>query len=99
MRYVANIVSIADGTDMEAGRGRIPYQQGKVDIHCASAMAITKVSLEKGKNGLIITVSMTDNAGIFQIQQVLGRKLKTTGLVNFVEIYYEKEGQKVRIDI
>ena len=42
---------------------------------------------------------MTDNAGIFQIQQVLGRKLKTTGLVNFVEIYYEKEGQKVRIDI
>lgn len=95
----AGIVSIADGTDMEEGRGRIPFNRGRMDIHCASALAINSVRLNKGKKGLVVTVSMKDNAGIFQIQEVLGKKLKTTGLEKYVEIFYEKEGQKKRIDI
>ncbi|MHC1604417.1 MAG: HD domain-containing protein [Candidatus Methanofastidiosia archaeon] len=95
----AGIVSIADGTDMEEGRGRVPYRRGRIDIHSASALAIDKVRLLKGDRPLRIEVSLHDNAGIFQVQEILGKKLETTGLENYVEIYFEKNGKKFKMDL
>ena len=42
----AGIVGIADALDMEAGRARIPFQAGKIDIHAVSALSIEKVEVE-----------------------------------------------------
>ena len=42
----AGIVGIADALDMEAGRARIPFQAGKIDIHAVSALSIEKVEIE-----------------------------------------------------
>lgn len=95
----AGIVSLADGTDMEEGRGRIPYERGRIDIHSASAMAINNVHICKGEKPLRIEVTLTDNAGIFQVQEILGKKLLTTGLRDFVEIYLKKDGKNKKMDV
>jgi len=92
-------VSLADGTDMEEGRGRIPYERGRIDIHSASAMAINNVHICKGEKPLRIEVTLTDNAGIFQVQEILGKKLLTTGLRDFVEIYLKKDGKNKKMDV
>jgi metal-dependent HD superfamily phosphatase/phosphodiesterase len=44
-------------------------------------------------------VSLTDNAGIFQVQEILGKKLLTTGLREYVEIYIEKDGKNRKMDV
>src|SRR5579859_3530154 len=44
----AGIVRVADALDMAHGRSRIPYQQGKIDIHSVSAMAIDDVTIKAG---------------------------------------------------
>jgi len=71
----AGAAKIADGTDMAHGRTRIPYRTGKVDIHSLSALTITKVEIEKGKRKPVqIFVSMNNQAGVFQIEKVMGEK-------------------------
>lgn len=83
----AGIVTVADGCDMAEGRARIPYKLGKVDIHSVSALSIKKVIISKGEEKpLKIEVHMDSRAGIFQIQEVLGTKVKTSGLMDFIEI-------------
>ena len=47
----AGIVGIADALDMEAGRARIPFQAGKIDIHAVSALSIEKVEIEVVEGG------------------------------------------------
>jgi len=84
---------------MEEGRGRIPYERGRIDIHSASAMAINNVHICKGEKPLRIEVTLTDNAGIFQVQEILGKKLLTTGLRDFVEIYLKKDGKNKKMDV
>jgi metal-dependent HD superfamily phosphatase/phosphodiesterase len=44
----AGIVTIADALDMEAGRARIPFESGKIDIHAVSALSIEKVEIIEG---------------------------------------------------
>lgn len=83
----AGIVTVADGCDMAQGRARIPYHRGKIDIHSVSALSIKKVILTKGEEkSLKIEVHMDSRAGIFQIQEVLGKKIKTSGLEDSIEI-------------
>ncbi|MBU7015407.1 MAG: HD domain-containing protein [Theionarchaea archaeon] len=83
----AGIVKVADGCDMAEGRARIPYHRGKVDIHSVSALSIKKVTLSPGvKKPLKIEVRMDSQAGIFQIQEVLGAKARTSGLMDYLEI-------------
>lgn len=96
----AGIVSVADGTDMEEGRARIPFEHGKLDIHSLSALSISKVEILRGeKKPLRIGVTMEDNAGIFQIQQVLSRKLDSSGLGEYVEIVAKVRGEEIRLSI
>ena len=88
---------MADGTDMAEGRARIPYRTGKVDIHSLSALSITKVEIEKGdKKPVQILVSMDNPAGVFQIEQVLERKMKTSGIQDLVEVIALEKGVEIR---
>lgn len=85
----AGIVKVADGTDCENGRARIPYRMfGKADIHAVSALAIKRVEISPGKRKpVLISIDMSNPAGLFQVDEVLGKKIETAGVVGqFVEV-------------
>lgn len=83
----AGIVKVADGTDMAEGRARIPYRMGKLDIHAVSALAIKRVEIVRGRSRPVrIIVEMDSEAGLFQVEQVLGRKIRTSGIAHLVEV-------------
>lgn len=84
----AGIVKVADGTDCENGRARIPYRMfGKTDIHSVSALAIKNVEISAGKKTPVqITIDMSNPAGLFQVAEVLGKKLETSGMEELVEV-------------
>jgi len=93
----AGAAKVADGTDMAEGRARIPYRTGKVDIHSLSALSITKVEIERGDPKPVqILVSMDNPAGVFQIEQVLERKIKTSGIQDLVEVTALEKGVEIR---
>ena len=93
----AGAAKIADGTDMARGRTRIPYRTGKVDIHSLSALSITKVEIEKGKRKPVqILVNMNNPAGVFQIEEVLEKKLKTSGIQDLVDVIAVEKGVQIR---
>ena len=93
----AGAAKIADGTDMAKGRTRIPYRTGKVDIHSLSALSITKVEIENGKHRPVqILVNMNNPAGVFQIEEVLERKLETSGIGNLVDVIALDKGVEIR---
>lgn len=83
----AGISKIADGTDMAQGRARIPYKLGKVDIHSLSALSIKKVEVNRGaRKPLQILIDMEGTAGVFQVEEVLMKKIVTSNLMNLVEV-------------
>ncbi|MEM4389036.1 MAG: HD domain-containing protein [Candidatus Micrarchaeia archaeon] len=79
----AGIIKPADGMDCESGRARIPYRMfGRNDIHSLSALAITRVEAVAGESRpVLIRVYMDNPAGMFQIQQVLQKKIASAGPV------------------
>jgi len=94
----AGVVKVADGTDMAGGRARIPYRRGKVDIHSLSALAIRRVELTRGEPRPIrITVRMDNPAGIFQVEEVLCRKIATSGIDDLVEIYIYEDRRLLKV--
>jgi metal-dependent HD superfamily phosphatase/phosphodiesterase len=96
----AGIVTVADGCDMAEGRARIPYKLGKIDIHSVSALSIKKVIIQKGEvKPLRIEIHMDSRAGIFQVQNVLGKKVSTSGLHEFIEIIGIHRGKELPITI
>ena len=91
----AGVVGIADALDMEAGRARIPFRSGKVDIHAVSALSIEKVEIvEGGKKPVTIRVSMSDSAGIFQIDELLKPRIEISGLREYFHVVAEITGAK-----
>jgi metal-dependent HD superfamily phosphatase/phosphodiesterase len=93
----AGAAKIADGTDMAHGRTRIPYRTGKVDIHSLSALSITKVEIEKGERVPVqIFVSMNNPAGVFQIEEVLEKKIQTSGIQHLVDVIALEKGIQIR---
>ncbi len=94
----ASAVKVGDGCDMAAGRSRKPYNIGKVDIHSVSALSITEVEITKGSNKpLKIIVNMTSPAGIFQVEDVLLPKIRTSLLNDKIEIVTLVNGKKLRL--
>lgn len=82
------VVKLSDGLDMAEGRARVPYKLGKIDMHAVSALTIRKVEIEKGNDKSVkIVVHMDEYAGLFQLEEVLLPKIKTSGLDKYVEIY------------
>ena len=96
----AGIVGIADALDMEAGRARIPFQAGKIDIHAVSALSIEKVEVEcveNSKNGekpINIKIKMSNSAGVFQIDELLKPRIVNSELEQFFHVIAEITGEK-----
>ena len=83
----AGVVKVADALDMEKGRSRIPFEAGKVDIHSVSALSIEEVDIEEGEEKpILIRVKMTNPAGIFQVDNLLGAKIKGSGLEDYIHV-------------
>lgn len=95
----AGIVSIADALDMESGRARIPFEAGKVDIHSISALSIEKVEIIEGaEKPITIKISMSDAAGIFQIDELLRPRIEKSGLKEYIHVIAEiacKDNKKI----
>jgi metal-dependent HD superfamily phosphatase/phosphodiesterase len=82
----AALVGIADGTDMTKGRGRIAFDKGNVNIHTVSALSIDKVEIKQGQEVPIeIHIYMNNSAGVFQIQETLGKKISPGPLQDYVQ--------------
>ena len=97
----AGIVLVADGCDMEKGRARIPLIMetgSKIgDIHKYSSAAIKKVYLMEGKeNPVRIQVEMTENAGFFQIEEVLMKKINMSPVKKYIELYAGVIGNELK---
>ena len=91
----AGCVTIGDGADMAGGRARIPFSLGQPDIHALSALAIRTVTIREGEDRPVrVEVEMTGSAGIFQVQEVLGLKIRSSGLTDHVEVCWKVLGNE-----
>ena len=80
-------MGIADGTDMTKGRGRLAFDKGNVNIHTVSALSIEKVEITRGEEVPIrILIDMNNSAGVFQIQETLGKKILGGPLEQYFEV-------------
>jgi len=96
----AAVIVIADGCDITKGRGRLSYDLGKHDIHSISALSIESVDIHKGKDKMIeIHVKMSNSAGIYQLQETLGKKVAVSLLKDHVEIVAELVHPKSRQEL
>jgi metal-dependent HD superfamily phosphatase/phosphodiesterase len=92
----AGIVRIADALDMEKGRARIPFDTGNIDIHSVSALSIEKVSIEKGEKPITVRITMSNSAGIFQIDELLKPRIENSGLKDYFHVVAEITGKTER---
>ncbi|GIV61138.1 MAG: HD domain-containing protein [Rhodothermaceae bacterium] len=87
----AGVVLVADGTDMTQGRSRIPQVLDRDpvvgDIHRYSASAIRRVDITPGESKPVrITIAMENKTGLFQVEEVLMAKVKTSPIMAHLEI-------------
>ncbi len=93
----AGCVKLADALDMSEGRSRIPFDAGKVNIHSVSALAVKSVNIGKGSAKPVrIEVELNNSAGIFQMDNLLRKKLHNSTLVPYVEVRAFIEGEMER---
>lgn len=89
----AGILRVADALDMTAGRSRIPFSKGGVNIYSLSNQAIEKVTIEEGiAKPIEITITLNNSAGMFQIDELLKGKLKGSGLEAYIGVKATLEG-------
>jgi metal-dependent HD superfamily phosphatase/phosphodiesterase len=90
----SGVVKVADALDMTQGRSRIPYEMGETSIHTISAAAIDAVHLLRGKGKPIrIEIEMSNSAGVFQVDELLKRKLRNSSIAPYVEVVAQIEGE------
>jgi hypothetical protein len=83
----AGIVRVADALDMTKGRSRIPYESGKLDIYSLSATAIDSVEIvQGGVKPLRINITMNNSAGLFQLDELLKRKIHGSGIEKYISV-------------
>lgn len=83
----AALVCIGDSTDMTKGRGRVAFSSGSITIHSVSALAIEQVTIRKGKEKPIeLRISMSNSAGIFQVQEILAPKVRAGPLMGYIDV-------------
>jgi metal-dependent HD superfamily phosphatase/phosphodiesterase len=83
----AGIVKVADALDMEKGRARITYQEGRLNIHSISASAIEKVDILDGEvKPITIAIKMVNPAGVFQVDNLLAEKTRGSGLEKYLQV-------------
>jgi uncharacterized protein len=90
----AGIVRVADALDMARGRTRIPFEAGQHNIHSLSAYAIDDVKISPGDDRAVrVEIAMSNSAGIFQVDELLARKLRGSGLEEHVEVIARIEAE------
>ena len=90
----AGVVKVADALDITEGRSRIPFEAGKTDIHAISAMAIDRVDIRKGEETpIVVEIAMNNSAGIFQVDELLKRKLRGSSIAPYVRVLARIEGE------
>lgn len=90
----AGVLKVADALDMTQGRSRIPFQAGATNIHSVSAAAVDKVELSPGKEKPVrVEIKMSNSAGIFQVDELLRRKLSNSSIAPYVEVVAHIEGE------
>ncbi len=90
----AGVLKVADALDMTHGRSRIPFEAGQVNIHSVSARAVQVVNIEKGiERPVRVAITLSNSAGIFQVDELLKRKLKNSTLASYVEVEARLEGE------
>jgi len=83
----AGAVCIGDATDMTTGRARTAYDQGSVTIHTISALSIDQVTIKKGDDLPVnIIITMSNSAGLFQVQEILAPKIAAGPLTPYIEL-------------
>jgi metal-dependent HD superfamily phosphatase/phosphodiesterase len=81
------IVRVADALDMAQGRARVPFEAGHANIHSLSAYAIEDVTISSGREKAVrVEIAMSNSAGIFQVDEGLGSKLRGTLLEEHFEV-------------
>ena len=95
----AGIVQVADGCDMTKGRARIPIAMGNAPrvghIHQYSANSIEEVKITKGEDKPIrIDVKMSNEAGLFQVEEVLMYKISSSTAKKYIELYANVIGKE-----
>ena len=94
----AGVLKVADALDMTQGRSRIPFESGAVNIHSVSAQAIEAVKIEKGEELPVrLDILLNNSAGIFQVDELLKRKLANSTLAPYVEVVAHLEGEEHKI--
>ncbi|MEN3016320.1 MAG: HD domain-containing protein [Candidatus Methanosuratincola petrocarbonis] len=91
----AGVVKVADALDMEKGRARLPFEAGKIDIHSVSALSIEKVRIQEGtppEKPVIVRISMSNSAGIFQIDELLKPRIESSGIGKYIHVIAEITG-------
>ncbi|MDI9643851.1 MAG: HD domain-containing protein [Candidatus Verstraetearchaeota archaeon] len=96
----AGVVKVADALDMEKGRARLPFEAGRVDIHSVSALSIEKVRIQEGTGAekpVVIRITMSNSAGIFQIDELLKPRIESSGLQKYIHVVAEVVGPEKKI--
>jgi uncharacterized protein len=79
------IVRVADALDMAKGRSRA--DKLLPNIHSVSSYAIESVKISPGREKAVrIEIEMSNSAGIYQVDEGLGTKLRGTPLAEHVEV-------------
>ena len=90
----AGIVKVADALDMTRGRSRIPFEAGVTNIHSVSAAAVDRVRIAQGvEKPVRVEIIMSNSAGIFQVDELLKRKLANSTIAPYVEVVAHIEGK------
>jgi hypothetical protein len=83
----AGIVRVADALDMTRGRSRVEFESGRQNIHSLSAYAIEDVKISPGRDRAVrVEITMSNSAGIFQVDELLAQKLRGSGLEEHIEV-------------
>lgn len=94
----AGVVRVADALDITHGRSRIPYEQGSLSIHALSAQAIDSVRLSQGSERAIqVEIEMNNSTGVFQVDELLKKKLRGSGIEQHVQIAVTVQEQEKRL--
>jgi len=88
----AGVIQVADGCDMTKGRARIPLALAHPTkgghIHQYSAICIEEINIDAGKEKPIcINVHMSNASGLFQVEEVLLKKIAGSTAKPFLELY------------
>lgn len=90
----AGVVRLGDALDMAKGRSRIVFEAGHMNIHSVSAAAIDSLEIAEGETKPVrLTVHMLNAAGLFQLDELLKKKLRNSGLEPYVEVFADVLGE------